>query len=1051
MSFGSDRLSEARLNAWPVPAAQLDREFNLIRVNQAYAEAGNREPAFFVGKNYFELYPASEHAEAFRHVAQSGEAVLIRIALGEAEGGPPHGGGAWTVQAITGERGAVTGLMLSVLAVTQCMEALGRQAASYRHLLESTQGFAWQADPSSAGFSCVGPEAVAMLGFPADAWQEAGFWAARLHPEDRDEVLRACSEAAAERRDRDLEYRMFAADGRLVWVRDTAKVVFDEAGRTRLHGFMFDITDRKRTEAALAERAELLKTVVRNAPIVLWALDADGAFTFSDGRGLKALGLGPGEVVGRSAFDLYANVPQVVEGLRRALAGESFVSEAQVGDRVYVTYHSPLPGDDGAVTGVIGVSVDITERRRSQRALEESERKYRELVHEAASIILRWDTEGKVTFFNEFAQQFLGYREEEILGKNVVGTIVPEKEFTGRDLAALMKKIQRDPASFEYNENENVKRNGERVWIAWKNKPVYDESGRLVEVLSVGIDITAHKKAEAQMRKHSRALEQTADTVVITDRDGIIEYVNRAFERTTGYSEAEAIGRKANLTKSGMHEAGFHERLWSTILGGNVFSDVFINRRKDGKLYYEEKTITPLKDDQGGITHFIATGKDITERVQIQERLQYLAHHDVLTGLPNRVLFTERLDHAVALRRGKEEPVAVLFLDLDRFKIINDTLGHVAGDSALRMVAGRLQQCVRKGDTVARLGGDEFAILLEDAEAADRVAWIARKVLDVMSRPFSVERQEYLLTPSIGISTLPHDGQDSQTLLKHADIAMYRAKEGGGNTYQFYSHDMGVQELERLTLETSLRRALERGEFVLHYQPQLDIDTGAIVGAEALLRWEHPELGLVAPEKFIPTLEETGLILPVSEWVLRTACEQARAWQRKGERLVRITVNLSARQFNTASLMATISGVLSENDLAPELLELEVTESVLMQHSENTIDSFAALDAMGVRLVLDDFGTGYSSLSYLKRFPVDGIKIDRSFTRDITFDADGAAIVKAIVVMAESLNLQVVAEGVETEKQLASLRSKGCHLMQGFLFSAPVPADQVSRLMGLEA
>ncbi len=1054
MSVGGGDLSELRLSAWPFPAAQLDRELNFIGVNQAYAEAHGREPAFYVGKSYLDLHPTSEHAEVFRRVVETGESASIRMVPGEPENGPSQSHGDWIVQAVADGGGAVTGLILSVLTVTECikaLEALGGEAASYRLLLECTRGFAWQADPSTLGFSSVGPEAESVLGYPSGAWYEAGFWAAHLHPEDRDGAVRICSEAAAGLAARDLEYRMIAADGSVLWIRDTAKIVSDEAGRARLHGFMFDITDRKRIEAGLAERAGLLNTVVRNAPIVLWALDADGVLTFSDGKGLTAFGLEPGELVGRSVFELYADVPQLIEDLRRALSGESFVSEAEVGDLVYVTYHSPLLSDDGTLAGVIGVSVDVTARKRSQRALEESERKYRELVDEAASIILRWDTEGNVTFFNEFAQQFFGYSEEEILGKNVVGTIVPEKEFTGRDLASLMKEIQRAPATFEYNENENVKRNGERVWVAWKNRPVCDESGSVVEVLSVGIDITARKRAEEQMRKHSSALEQTADTVVITDRDGIIEYVNRAFEQTTGYSEAEAIGRKANLTKSGMHEPGFHERLWSTILDGNVFSDVFINRRKDGKLYYEEKTITPLKGDHGVITHFIATGKDITERVQIQERLQYLAHHDVLTGLPNRVLFTERLEHAVALRRDKDKPVAVLFLDLDRFKIINDTLGHVAGDRALRMVAERLQQCVRKGDTVARLGGDEFAILLEDAEAADRVAWIARKVLDVMSRPFSVEQHEYLLTASIGISTLPRDGQDSQTLLKHADIAMYRAKEGGGNTYQFYSHAMGVQELERLTLETSLRRALDRGEFVLHYQPQLDIDTGEIVGAEALLRWEHPELGLVAPEQFIATLEETGLILPVSEWVLRTACEQARVWQREGERPVRITVNLSARQFNTASLIATISGVLSENDLAPELLELEVTESVLMQHSENTIDSFAALDAMGVRLVLDDFGTGYSSLSYLKRFPVDGIKIDRAFTRDITFDADGAAIVRAIVAMAETLNLQVVAEGVETEKQLASLRSKGCHVMQGFLFSAPVPAGQVSKLMGMEA
>jgi len=800
-------------------------------------------------------------------------------------------------------------------------------------------------------------------------------------------------------------------------------------------------------EQTWREQGELLHTVVSNAPLILWALDRDGVFTLSDGKGLQALGLKPGQVVGQSVFDLYAGAPNILADIRRALAGEHFVSNSEVSGRVYETHHTPMFGETGGVTGVVGVSIDVTEHRQAERALVESEHKYRELVDEAASIILRWDRLGNVTFFNEFAQQFFGFRESEIVGRNVVGTIVPEKEFTGRDLAQLMREICEDPSKFEYNENENIKRNGDRVWIAWKNKPVFDADGNLIEVLSVGIDITARKRAEEAMRQHASALEQTADAVVITDRDGIIQYVNPAFEITTGYSRDDAVGATPRILKSDVHEAEFYQRLWTTICDGEVFADVFVNRRKDGSLYYEEKTITPLKNDQGAVTHFIATGKDITERMQIQERLRYLAHHDLLTGLPNRVLFNDRLEHALSLTREKDRTISLLFLDLDRFKIINDTRGHAAGDRTLQILATRLQQSVRKGDTIARLGGDEFGVILEGLGGAENVAPIARKLLQVLSNPLTLDDQDYVLSGSIGISVYPHDGSDAETLLKHADIAMYRAKERGRNTYQFYSPDMGVRASQRLSLETSLHQALARDEFSLCYQPQVDITTGEIVAAEALLRWRHPDLGSVAPAVFIPALEDTGMIVSVGEWVLRTACNEARRWQDLAGRPIRVAVNLSARQFDAAGFGDIVDKVLIESGLAPPLLELEVTESLIIQDSPNIVETFMALDAIGVRLALDDFGTGYSSLSSLKRFPVDAIKIDRSFIRDVPSDADDAAIVRAIIAMAASLKTEVIAEGVESEEQLTFLRKHKCSLAQGTCFSPPLrPAETVALL-----
>ena len=562
-----------------------------------------------------------------------------------------------------------------------------------------------------------------------------------------------------------------------------------------------------------------------------------------------------------------------------------------------------------------------------------------------------------------------------------------------------------------------------------------------------GLDITDRVQADAQMRKLSSALEQTADSVMITDREGVVEYINPMFCELTGFSPSEVVGERANVVKSGHHDKEFYAHMWQTILSGEAFRGTFVNRKKDGSLYYEEKTITPLRSAQGEITHFVSTGKDITERMQTEERLHYLAYHDVLTGLPNRALFIDRLKHTMAQRDSVEQRIAVLFLDLDRFKNINDTLGHAIGDRLLQALPDRLLGCVRKGDTVARLGGDEFAILVENVGSMEDASHIASKLIAAMAQPVTIDEHELFISTSIGISIFPDDSTDANALLKHADTAMYRAKDLGRNTYQFYSTDMSVKAFERLSMETSLRRALDRGEFELYYQPQVDLGSGRIVGAEALIRWHHSELGTVSPVKFIPLLEDTGLIIPVGEWVLRTAAREARTWQQLAGMSLRIAINLSSRQFHDGRFKEQVAEVIAESGLEPRLFDLEITESILMQNNQASMANLRALHGLGVRLSVDDFGTGYSSLSYLKRFTVDTLKIDRSFIHDVTSDQDDAAIVEAIVVMAHSLKLEVVAEGVETVEQFEFLRSRGCDTMQGFLFSTPVPAEQFRRLL----
>lgn len=556
----------------------------------------------------------------------------------------------------------------------------------------------------------------------------------------------------------------------------------------------------------------------------------------------------------------------------------------------------------------------------------------------------------------------------------------------------------------------------------------------------------AQAKAKEQMKKLSSAVEQTADVVIITGKDGLIEYVNPAFEAVTGYSYAEVKGRSSNIIKSSKHDREFYAKLWNTILRGEVFQDVIINRKKSGEIYYEEKTITPLKDAKGDITHFISTGKDITERMQTQERLYYLAYHDILTQLPNRGLFVDRLNHALARQRNPDKFISVLFMDLDRFKIINDTLGHDTGDRLLKLLSQRVIGCLREGDTVARLAGDEFVILLEDITASDDVAPICRKVLDSLSQPFQIDGKELFVTGSIGISLSPGDGTDAATLIRNADIAMYRAKELGRNNFQFYSADMSVKAFERLSLETNLRHALKRNEFVLYYQPQVSPATGRIIGVEALLRWNHQELGLLLPDQFISLLEETGLIISVGEWVLQAALCQARDWRDMGFEPIRVSVNLSSRQFDAACLRKIIMGLLRDIELDSSWVGLEITESLLMTNEARTLDTLQELSAAGIQLSIDDFGTGYSSLSYLKRLPIDTLKIDGSFIRDVTTNLDDAAIVRAIIAMAETLKLDVVAEGVETREQLEVVRNY-CASIQGYLFSKPLPVDEITALL----
>ncbi len=571
------------------------------------------------------------------------------------------------------------------------------------------------------------------------------------------------------------------------------------------------------------------------------------------------------------------------------------------------------------------------ERERLAAATEAADARARAVMESVGEGIVIIDERGLVQEFNPAAEALFGHDAAEVIGRNVK-VLMPEPWRSEHDgyLARYLRTGRRRCLGIGFREVEGLRKSGERFPMELSISEM--RLGERRYFIGVVRDLSARKAAEAERERLAQALEQTADSIFITDADGVIEYVNPAFEAVTGWRREEVLGARPSMLKSGMHGAGFYRRLWETLLRGEPFRDVFINRRRDGTLFYEEKTITPIKDATGKITHFVSTGRDITERVRTQERLQYLAHHGVLTGLPNRTLFLDRLEQAMARARRHDRTVAVMFMDLDRFKVINDSLGHAVGDALLRELGGRLRAAVREGDTVARFGGDEFAVLLEDMAQPEDVPRVARKLLEALAEPFTVGGRELFLTASIGASLFPADGDDAERLLQHADAAMYQAKAQGRNAFRFYSAELGERSARRLDLETHLRRALEREEFALHYQPQICLRTGRVTGVEALLRWRHPALGEVPPGEFVPVLEDTGLIVPVGRWVMEAACRQLRAWREAGVDGFAVSVNLSAHQLHRPRIAEEILGVLDRTgiDTGSGCLELELTESLLM-------------------------------------------------------------------------------------------------------------------------
>jgi diguanylate cyclase (GGDEF)-like protein/PAS domain S-box-containing protein len=553
-------------------------------------------------------------------------------------------------------------------------------------------------------------------------------------------------------------------------------------------------------------------------------------------------------------------------------------------------------------------------------------------------------------------------------------------------------------------------------------------------------NILQRKRAEAQLRLAAHVFEHSGEAILITDKDNRIVETNPAFARMTGYTLEEVRGQDPRILSSGRAAREDYVAMWQDIRGKGFWQGEMWDRRKDGGIYPKLITISVVRNAQGEIDFHIASFADLSEQKATEEKIRHVAHHDALTGLPNRLHLQISLEQAIAGAHREKAEVALMFIDLDRFKIINDTLGHNVGDGLLVEVARRLRESVRDSDLVARLGGDEFVVCLSGHDTANAAAHVAEKILAHLSQPYQIEGNPLHSTPSIGISLFPHDGADIDTLMKNADTAMYHAKSMGRNNFQFFSPEMNQSTNDRLLLENSLHQALERGEFEIFYQPQAGMQSGVLVGAEALIRWRHPERGMVPPLQFIPLAEENGMILSIGAWVLREVCRQIAAWKQAGLPALRVAVNLSPRQFRQENLVGSILGALEEFDVPASALELEITESSVMDNPDAAVLQLRKLSENGLSIAIDDFGTGYSSLSYLKRFPVSKLKIDRSFVMDIPGDANDTAIAIAVIQLAKSLGLQTVAEGVETAGQREFLAAQGCDFLQGYWYGKPMDA-----------
>jgi diguanylate cyclase (GGDEF)-like protein/PAS domain S-box-containing protein len=874
------------------------------------------------------------------------------------------------------------------------------------------------------------------------------------HPDDqaRDEEqlrqVRAGGDTTAS-----MERRLIRRDGAEVWVRLSTATIDDAGGPGRLViAAVVDLTEQRQKDRTLLQMNAFLKAIVEATPVAVYTTDPEGLISFWNAASERIFGFTGEQAIGRRAPFVPAQRKDEARQLReRVLAGETLTGlelERQRADGTPIVINgsaAPLRGASGEIEGMLVACVDVTGVRQAAVDLEKHLHFTRALLDAIPSPVYFKDREGRYGLYNRaFDELFGGGRDW--IGKTVHDLIGGEaaREHTERERPLLER-----PASTTYE--MLLPAAGDMRQMLYNKVSFVDRSGEVAGLIGVITDVTRYKETERALEASEarfRVLtESSLDLISVVDERGAILYQSPALRHLLGFEPSDTLGRNvAELVHPDDVEqaAAAFRRIIETRQSSEPVE--FRLRHRDGMWRTFESLGTNCLANPH-IHGVVFNSRDVTDRKVIQQRIQHLAYHDNLTGLPNRSLLQDRLAHSIARAERTNRKVAVLFIDLDNFKNINDTLGHDVGDELLRQVSRRLSDCVRLEDTIARQGGDEFIVLLDALDDSRGASVVAQKVLNSLRQPFLLGGTEQHVSGSVGIALFPEDGRDPQTLMKNADTAMFHGKGLGKNTYQYFTAQMNIAVKRRMTLESALRRAVMQKNFVLQYQPQVDLETGAIPAVEALVRWETEDSGTVMPGDFIPLAEETGLISEIGEWVLREGCRQGREWLDMGLGRRRMAINLSARQFSDRGFLDMVTRVLAETGFDPTLLELEITESQVMRQTEGVILLLSKLAQMGMQIAIDDFGTGYSSLSYLKRLPIQKLKIDQSFVRDITVDPNDTAIVVAIISMARSLELETIAEGVETAGQLALLRSKGCRMAQGFYFSPPLRPEALYPLL----
>lgn len=851
-------------------------------------------------------------------------------------------------------------------------------------------------------------------------------------------------------------------------------------GDTQPTGFVWvmrDITREQETQTALQERERFWSEVLRAVPDTLYVQDIrSGKLLFSNSNLASRLGYSEEERgEDGNAFWRRVSHPDDQEYIWRLLALRNSMTEDAGQEALLRWRHRDgswrwfsireqvLSRDDqGRIWRLVGVARDVTANIEHSHSLRDSERRYRMLADSLQDLIFTTDSSVRIDYVSPSVETMLGYSPEWVASHGLDRVVTkPRQVARFYDLMRRVRNASANPVALaELGQSlqdqtlhfDCLAADGRSVTIELRIMLIRNENNRFDGALCIGRDISQQRQAEKELRRAATVFDHSTAAIVVTDPAGRIVQVNAAFQRITGYGGDEMLGKLPMALSADRQQANQMAFVHDQILRAGTWEGEFWLKRKDGETYPCWVGITAARDAENDLVSYVCFFSDMSERKASEKRIHRLAYYDSLTQLPNRTLFQDRLHSSLQLAARRGGWVVLMFLDLDRFKPINDSLGHAAGDRMLKEVAMRLASCVDEDDTVARMGGDEFTFLLHPGadrdEALNRAIHVGERILASLTEPFVLSGREFFVTASIGIALSPQDGDDISQLMKNADTAMYHAKERGKNNFQFYQTEMNASALERLELESDLRHALEQQQFVLHFQPQFLADGRTLTGVEALLRWQHPSRGLVPPGDFIPALEELGLVVEAGDWVIAEACRQIAAWQAQGLAVPKVSVNLSARQFADGRLGQRIAEILEASGIAPSCLELELTESILMQDVGEAMRILGSLKELGPSIAIDDFGTGYSSLNYLKAFPIDVLKIDHSFVDGLPMGEQDGQIARAIIAMAHSLSLSVIAEGVENQAQLDFLREYGCDEVQGFYLGRPVRAGELQALLG---